>query len=146
MIRITKTAAVRAARRSAVPALVALAFAAAGTPAYADVAGLDIGPVGHLTASGDLVVSGSYVCDPADSAFAELGVYATGVDAYGNQVDASVLARVACTGGPERWRARLTPTLAYQTFADGWAQISVNAWTGDDWDGRISAAAVVSVP
>jgi hypothetical protein len=145
MTRTTITGVTKAAMRwVAVPALAALALAATAAPALADETAVNLNPTASITTTGQLTVSGTYQCDPATAAYAEISVSVTGSDVNGAEVDATTNDRVACTSTVQSWQETLTPTEACETFAAGPADVEATAWTPGDWDGQTDTSVTVS--
>lgn len=110
----------------------------------ADETAITLNPAASVTAAGQLTVSGSYQCDPSTAAYAEISVSVSGSDVNGDEVDASMNDRVACTGAPQSRQETLTPAEACESFAPGSAAIEVTAWTPGDRDGQSDTSTIVA--
>jgi hypothetical protein len=136
----TKSAAAKAARWSAVPAIAAAAIALTAGSALAEGTAIGITTYSGSVWAGQLHVSGAYQCSTA-SAYDYLEVTAVQEGPNG-PVRSTEYEQMPCTGTTLTWQATLGGTQD-AWFGDGNTRVDVTLWTPGEWGGRADASMVI---
>jgi hypothetical protein len=136
----TKSAVLKGARWSTVPAVATAAIALAAGPALAAGTSVGIATSGSASA-GLLELSGAYQC-PTSSPYDSLSVTVSQDGRYGT-VRGTTVQQVACVGSTLTWRSVVSPSGGDGWFAAGPARVSVTLWAPGAWDDRAESSIVL---